>query len=275
MLNIAFKSRMDYENFLCTLLIPKKFQKSAFAVRAFNVELAQIRDAVNDKQIGKARMLFWRDCLEQVYKGQPPQHPVAMALTEAVEKHNLSKRWFTRLIDARETNLEDKPHQDIKSLEDYNENSVSSVLYLILESSGIKDVHADHAASHIGKAIGIVTLLRAAPYLANQRKVYIPSDILIKHEVSHQDVIRGNASQSLKDVVYELASTANTHMSTARSFQSKVPKAAIKTLLPGVSCQNYLDKVQKADFNMFDNSLRERNNLLPLQLLKQVLKGKY
>ena len=45
---------------------------------------------------------------------------------------------------------------------------------------GVKDVHADHAASHIGKAMGIVTLLRAAPYLVSQSKVYIPSDILIK-----------------------------------------------------------------------------------------------
>ncbi|KAK3744479.1 hypothetical protein QZH41_012892 [Actinostola sp. cb2023] len=285
---IGIVRRMDYENFLCTLLMPKKSQNSAFAIRAFNVELAQIRDVVTDKQIGKARMQFWKEILEQIYKGQPPQHPVAMAMTEAVEKHNLSKMWFTRLIEARswlglklflqESNLEDKPHRDTQSLEEYSENSVSSALYLVLESLGkgsVKDVHADHAASHIGKAIGIVTLLRAAPYLVSQSKVYIPSDILIKHGVSHQDIIRGNTSQGVKDVIYDLASMASTHMSTARSIQSKVPKTAFRALLPSVSCQIYLNKIQKADFNLFDPKLRERNHLLPIQLLKQALLRRY
>lgn len=42
---------------------------------------------------------------------------------------------------------------------------------------GVTDVHADHAASHIGKAQGIVTCLRATPYHSSRRKVYLPMDI--------------------------------------------------------------------------------------------------
>ena len=46
--------------------------------------------------------------------------------------------------------------------------------------SGVKDVNADHAASHVGKAEGIVTLLRAAPYHRAQRSVLIPMDIITR-----------------------------------------------------------------------------------------------
>lgn len=42
---------------------------------------------------------------------------------------------------------------------------------------GVKNVHADHAASHIGKAQGILTCLRATPYNSSRRKVYLPMDI--------------------------------------------------------------------------------------------------
>lgn len=42
---------------------------------------------------------------------------------------------------------------------------------------GVKDVHADHAASHIGKAQGIVMCLRATPYNSSRCKVYLPMDI--------------------------------------------------------------------------------------------------
>lgn len=45
---------------------------------------------------------------------------------------------------------------------------------------GVKDVQADHAASHLGKAIGVVTLLRATPFHGSRGKVYIPSDVMIK-----------------------------------------------------------------------------------------------
>lgn len=45
-------------------------------------------------------------------------------------------------------------------MEKYVEKSVSNVYYLILEGCGVKNVHADHAASHLGKAQGIVQQIR-------------------------------------------------------------------------------------------------------------------
>lgn len=47
----------------------------------------------------------------------------------------------------------------------------------ISELVGVKDIHADHAASHIGKAQGIVTCLRATPYHGSRRRVFLPMDI--------------------------------------------------------------------------------------------------
>lgn len=46
----VFYRNLDYENYLCMLLLPKRFRTSVFAVRAFNVELARVR-----KSIGCAR----------------------------------------------------------------------------------------------------------------------------------------------------------------------------------------------------------------------------
>ena len=46
--------------------------------------------------------------------------------------------------------------------------------------TGVKDVTADHAASHLGKAETIVMLLRAASYYRSRRRVSIPLDILMR-----------------------------------------------------------------------------------------------
>ncbi|PNJ44397.1 NDUFAF6 isoform 16, partial [Pongo abelii] len=102
------------------------------------------------------RMQFWKKTVEDIYCDNPPHQPVAIELWKAVKRHNLTKRWLMKIIDEREKNLDDKAYRNIKELENYAENTQSSLLYLTLEILGIKDLHADHAASHIGKAQGIV-----------------------------------------------------------------------------------------------------------------------
>lgn len=264
---------LDYENYLCVLLLPKRFRTSVFAVRAFNVELARVQDSVSDPNIGRMRLQFWRDSLDDIYKDHPPQQPVALELAQAVSKHKLMKRWFSRLIDARESNLSNRPYQTTEALEEHSEKAVSSVLYLILECLGIKDVQADHAASHLGKAIGLVTLLRATPFHGSRGKVYLPNDIMMKHSVSHEDIIRGKTAQSVKDVAYDLASSAHIHLTTAKPLIAKLPKSASRAFLPMVPCQAYLSKIQQVDFDIFHPTLRERNHLLPVHLLKHAWTG--
>jgi NADH dehydrogenase [ubiquinone] 1 alpha subcomplex assembly factor 6 len=70
----------DYENFLCTLLLPSQSRTSAFAIRAFNIEIAKVQDHVNDPHIGKMRMKFWEETLEKIYVDDTPSHPVAKEL---------------------------------------------------------------------------------------------------------------------------------------------------------------------------------------------------
>ncbi|KAG8441766.1 hypothetical protein GDO86_010806 [Hymenochirus boettgeri] len=267
--------KRDYEGFLCTLLLPPECQNSAFALRAFNVELSQVKDSVSQKSHGLMRMQFWRDAVEDIYSNHAPHHPVALELCKAVNQYSLTKRWLTRIIDAREQNLDDRTYRSIKELETYAENTQSSLLYLILETLGIKDVHADHAASHIGKAHGIITCLRAVPYHSSRRQVFLPIDICLLHGASQEDFIRGRQERNVQDVIFDIASQAHIHLEHARSFTKRVPKTAFPAFNITVSLDWYLKNLRKADFNVFHPSLQRRNTLLPLSLYVQSWKKTY
>ena len=39
--------KSDYDHYLCSLLLPKSVQPAVFAIRAFNVEVAQVCNRVN------------------------------------------------------------------------------------------------------------------------------------------------------------------------------------------------------------------------------------
>jgi NADH dehydrogenase [ubiquinone] 1 alpha subcomplex assembly factor 6 len=78
------------------------------------------------------------------------------------------------------SNLDDHQFMTIKDMENYSENTQSSLLYLQLESLGVKDVNADHAISHIGKMIGISTFLRSLPFHVSQKRLVLPAEITAK-----------------------------------------------------------------------------------------------
>lgn len=76
--------------------------------------------------------------------------------------------------------MDDPQFMTIKDMEKYAENTASCLLYLQLESLNVRDVNADHIVSHIGKAIGISTLLRALPFHASQKRLILPAEVTAK-----------------------------------------------------------------------------------------------
>ncbi|XP_061574486.1 NADH dehydrogenase (ubiquinone) complex I, assembly factor 6 isoform X2 [Cololabis saira] len=235
----------------------------------------QVKDSVSQKTIGLMRMQFWKTAIEEIYRDDPPNQPVASELWRAVRKHSLSKRWLLRIITEREKDLDDRAYRNLQELETYSENTQSSLMYLLLECLGVKNVHADHAASHIGKSQGIVTCLRATPYLSSRRKVYLPMDICMLHGASQEDFIRSSREQIVRDVVYDIASQAHVHLQHARSFSHSVPAPATPAFLPTVVLEDYLQRVRKVDFDVFHKSLQSRNPLLPIQLYFRSWKKTY
>lgn len=74
---------------------------------------------------------------------------------------------------------------------------------------GIKDIHADHAASHIGKGQGLVLLLRIAR--SGNNSWSLPRDLLESVGLNIAKGLIPHAS-STKDLVFKVASRAKAHI---------------------------------------------------------------
>ncbi|PIK35088.1 putative NADH dehydrogenase (ubiquinone) complex I, assembly factor 6 [Apostichopus japonicus] len=272
---IKYFRKQDYENYLWLLLLPENVRSSVTALRAFNIELATVKDVVSTQEIGKMRMHFWKESLNDMYQRNPPHHPVAEELYEAIQKHNLSKQWLLRLVEERERTLEDRPFSSLEEVETYAEKTASSILYLTLEIFGVRDIHADHAASHVGKAQGLTTLIRSVPYHAARRKVLLPQDLLITHNVSQESIIRGRDEQAIKEVIYDLASHAHSHVLKARSLKKSVPQEGSPALLALTPIDRYLTRLQKLNFDLFNPVSQRRDAFLPWALWWKKLQRTY
>lgn len=257
----------DYENFLCTLLLPKDIRTSAFAIRAFNIETAKVQDSVSDPRIGQMRLKFWEETIDNIYNGHVPKQPVASELCRAINRHKLSKRYLKRLVSARFNHLSTS-FRTLDEMESYAEESTSPVYYMLLEALAIKNIHADHAASHFGKAQGLTNMVRSVPHCAERRLVPpLPQDVMMEKSVSQEDIIRGSRAENTRDVIFTVAARAAQHLEKARSIEIDLPEVTFGIFLPGVPVGQYLEKLRLLNFDVFDAKLQRRNSLLPLALL--------
>jgi Phytoene/squalene synthetase len=85
--------------------------------------------------------------------------------------------------------------------------------------TGVENIHADHAASHLGKAYGIVNVIRSAMYDAQRKIVALPQDVLLRHNVSHEMVLRYNCTADLRNAIFDVATRAKQHLDKVISEQ--------------------------------------------------------
>ncbi|TDL17871.1 hypothetical protein BD410DRAFT_793908 [Rickenella mellea] len=271
-----FVKRHDRDSYLTSLFFPKHLQNACFAVKAFYVELAMIQDIVSSPMIGQMRMQFWRDALKGMAEGKPPRHPIALALHEASEAANIPPYHLKRILEAREKDLDAPPHITMDTLLAHAESTSSTLNYVLLSLLNLSSSETfSHAASHIGVAQTLVTLLRALPYHASKGRMVIPASITAKHGVNQEEVFRrGPEANGIEDAVYEFAVVANDHLLTARgmfkegeSAKMKVPSEAIPVILGAVPAVNYLSRLEAANFNAFEPKLQTRDSIrLPWQI---------
>ncbi|KAJ0106592.1 hypothetical protein Patl1_18822 [Pistacia atlantica] len=220
----------DYHHYLCLLELPTSMRKAAFALRAFNVETSKAMDVASDPRIGLMRLVWWQEAIDKIYTNKRIEHPTAQALASVVSEYKISKGWLKRSVQARinDANREatDIP-DDIEELEKYAEDTVSTLLYMTLQAGGVMSTAADHVASHVGKASGLLLLLKSLPYHASRNRhfPYIPAKVAAKHGLlvkeGDRSEIRLDSREGLCDAVFEMASVANVHLLKARELAGK------------------------------------------------------
>src|ERR1700721_1302405 len=91
--------RYDRDRFLATLFAPASLRPDLWALLAFNLETARVREVVSQPILGQIRLQWWRDAIEEIYDGKPARrHEVATPLAETIKRHGLSRHRFARPI---------------------------------------------------------------------------------------------------------------------------------------------------------------------------------
>ena len=241
--------RHDRERYLADLFAPPSARAALFALHAFNLEVARIPEVVSEPLLGQIRLQWWRESLDGIYAGAPRRHAVVLALGDAVTAHDLPRGPFDAVLEAREQDMEEAPPPTLAALIAYARASSGSLVRLALAACGARDEASLATGEAAGIAHALAGLLRAVPFHAAQRRVYLPAELLAGAGLRAGDVVENRNRAAMAAVCRGVAEEARSHLARARAGRSSVPGAAKTALLPAALGGLTLRRLARAGYD--------------------------
>ena len=242
--------RSDEERYFAALFAPADRRAHLFTLFALNNELARIAETAREPMMGAIRLQWWRETIESAKEGRPRDHELARALAQLFAAHDLPLGPFDAMIDAREMDAADIEFPDLKALEDYADATSGNLMRLASRVSGQA---SDDLARDAGIAHALTGILRAVPFHAARRKVYLPADLLAAAGTSRDDILATHSGKKLDPVIAALAESARAHLAKARALPK--PGVALPAFLPAATTPLYLNRMTAPDFDSFHHAV--------------------
>lgn len=242
--------RYDKDRYLSALLAPEAHRAGLMALYAYGAEIARIRELVSEPLPGEVRLQWWRDLLKGTEHGAAASNPVANALLQTITRYNLPKQGLVAMAEARIFDLYNDPMPNLNDLEGYAGETVSGLIQLAcLVLNDGKDPGTATAAGHAGVAYGLTGLMRALPWHASRRQMYLPQDVCARHNLDIESVFRGEPTPELNAVLAELRGHVRHHMQRVRQAAENVPQACDAAFLPLALVEPYLRRQEESGFD--------------------------
>lgn len=240
----------DRDRYLCALLAPAPYRNAILSLYAYSAELARVQEMVSEPLPGEVRLQWWRDLLEGTEHGVAAANPVANALLDTLTSYSLPRQGLIAMSEARIFDLYHDPMPSLHDLEGYTGETVSGLIQLAcLVLNGGKDAGTATAAGHAGVAYGLTGLMRALPWHAARRQMYLPKDVIERHGLDPESLFKGTTSAALKAVLMEMRAHVRHHLGRVKAAQETVPGHCANAFLPLVLVEPYLKRMEADSFD--------------------------
>ena len=190
-------TRSHYENFtVASRLVPRGLRAPLATIYAF----CRTVDDVGDEAPGDRRALLDRfeSELDAAYGGVP-RHPVLVALKEAIERFDLPRDLFLRLIEANRMDQEVHRYETFSQLLHYCHHSATPVGRLVLRLYGYRDEERSTLSDATCTALQLTNFWQDVRRdLEDNGRLYLPHEDMARFGVSEADLSAPQATEPLR-----------------------------------------------------------------------------
>ncbi|MEA3239778.1 MAG: squalene synthase HpnC [Candidatus Bipolaricaulota bacterium] len=188
-----------YENFtVVSRLLPGRMRQPLYNLYAF----CRTVDDIGDEAPGDRVLLLDRfeSELSAAYEGRP-HHPVLVALQGTIERFDLPRDLFQRLITANRIDQESKRYQTFAELVHYCEHSATPVGRLFLILFGYHDDELFALSDSTCIALQLTNFWQDVKRDYERGRIYLPLDEMKEYDVSEADLSAARANDQFKSLM--------------------------------------------------------------------------
>jgi phytoene synthase len=245
------------------LFLPVERRRAIMALYAFCREVDDVVDECHDSALAATKLAWWRTEVDRVFDGSP-QHPVGLALRDAIGKFDLPREQLLEIIDGMEMDLQQSRYLDFKGLSLYCYRVASVVGLLAAEIFGIRDRQTHKYAHDLGMAFQLTNIIRDVGEDARRGRIYLPVAELKQFNVPAADILNARYTDNFRALMAYQAERAEKYY--AQAF-AQLPAVDRKSQRPGLIMaaiyRTLLDEIRRDDFQV----LHQRISLPPLRKL--------
>jgi phytoene synthase len=237
-------------------LFPREQRRALHAIYAFCRAADDIADDPAVREDRRLLLARWRALLDDAYAGTS-EHPVGVALGDAVARFALPKPWFLDLLEGIETDLRGAPIERFSELERYCYCVASTIGLLVVGVRGLGGDATHDYAVNMGIAVQLTNVLRDVGEDAAAGRVYLAREDLARLGVAPATLARRERSEELRLLFALYAERARIRYERAHAA---LPPGLRVRLGPveamGAIYRDLLDTLQARGFPCLEPSLR-------------------
>ena len=260
-----------YENFhVVSFLLPKRLHQDFYNVYAFCRWSDDLGDEIGDPAESLRLLAWWRGLLHQLYGGQPPAHPVMVALRHTIERHSLPRQPFDDLITAFEHDQRVTRYADWDEVLQYCVYSANPVGRLVLYLGGYRDEERQRLSDATCTALQLANFWQDVTVDLKKDRIYLPQHLFTQYGYTEQELFAHRFTPAFRNVLRDAVDVAQD------LFEQGLPlvrmldrRLALDIDLFSRGGLKVLEKIRAQDFNV----LRARPAISRLERVSLLLRS--
>jgi squalene synthase HpnC len=256
-----------YENFhVVTFLLPKRLHQDFYNVYAFCRWADDLGDEIPDTAESLRLLEWWRAELDAMYRGRA-RHPVFVALSGTVARHDLPEEPFADLIRAFVQDQTVHRYRTFDELYGYCRCSANPVGRLVLYLCGYRDAGRQALSDATCTALQLANFWQDVAVDLAKGRVYIPLELMERHGYTVAELETLRPSPAFQQVMREAVEIARGLFLKGLPLARMVDRRlAVDLDLFSRGGLRILEKIERLEYNVLEKrpyiSKTERVGLL-------------
>jgi len=239
--------------------LPRTKRRAVYAAYAFCRWADDIADDPGDNILG--RLDDWQRELDACYAGRP-NHPITIALADALEHFAIPRSAFVALIDGCRQDTVKSRYETFEELLHYCELVAASISDISLAIFGYRRDSAIAHGRDLSTALQLTNVTRDIGDDLSRDRVYLPQEELRRFGVTEREIFERVESDRMRALIQFQVERAESYFRAAEPLLDELDfDARFPVLLMGGVYATVLGKLKKDPFT----AIRQRLSLSTLQ----------